>query len=75
LARIGGLRCPSELRRLQWKDVDWSANRFLVHSPKTERHAGRGERLVPLFPELRKELVQHFSPDSEFVFPFIKNKV
>jgi len=23
LARIGGLRCPSELFRLRWSDVDW----------------------------------------------------
>jgi len=37
LARIGGLRCPSELQRLRWSDVDWEQNRFTVHSPKTER--------------------------------------
>jgi hypothetical protein len=51
--------------------VNWSKNRFLVRSPKTERHEGHRERLVPLFPELRTELEQHFSLDgtkeSEFV--------
>ena len=61
LARIGGLRCPSELQRLRWSDVNWSENRFLVHSPKTERHEGHRERLVPLFPELRAELERHHS--------------
>jgi integrase len=71
LARIGGLRCPSELKQLQWKDVDWEHNRFLVRSPKTERHAGRGERLVPLFPELRAELEKH-GKTTEFVIQKIR---
>ena len=55
LARIGGLRCPSELKQLRWADVDWEKNRFLVHSPKTERHVNHATRLVPLFSELRAE--------------------
>ena len=71
LARIGGLRCPSELRQLRWADVNWTENRFLVRSPKTEHHAGHRERVVPLFPELRKVLEYHFSldgmADNEFV--------
>jgi len=71
LARIGGLRCPSELMRLRWSDIHWSENRFLVRSPKTERHEGHRERLVPLFPELRAELERYFSLDetkeNEFV--------
>jgi integrase len=61
LARIGGLRCPSELKWLRWSDIDWEQHRFLVRSPKTERHARHRERVVPLFPELRKVLNQHFS--------------
>jgi integrase len=61
LARIGGLRCPSELKGLRWSDINWSGNRFLVRSPKTERHEGCQERIVPLFPELRAELERHFS--------------
>jgi len=60
LARIGGLRCPSELKQLRWSDINWAENRFLVHSPKTEHHEGHRERIVPLFPELRAELDQHF---------------
>jgi integrase len=54
MARIGGLRCPSELKQLRWSDI--KDDRFIVKSPKTERHAGQGTRIVPLFPELKREL-------------------
>jgi len=71
LARLGGLRCPSELKQLRWSDVNWDQNRFLVRSPKTERHAKHRERFVPLFPELREELNRHFllinTKGNEFV--------
>jgi integrase len=70
LARYGGLRCPSEVLRVRWADVDWSRNRMRVRSPKTERHAGKGERFVPLFPELRAVLMDAFelAPEgAEFV--------
>jgi integrase len=66
LARIGGLRCPSELKRLQWTDINWAENRFLVRAKKTERYDNHRERVVPLFPELLVELRSHFeSDDSE----------
>ena len=55
LARFGGLRCPSEVLGLNWSDVNWERGRFKVRSPKTKR-SGKGERVVPLFPELRQEL-------------------
>jgi len=64
LARIGGLRCPSELKRLKWSDVNWAENRFLVRSPKTEHHEGKSKRIVPLFQELRSELDRHFIADE-----------
>ena len=70
LARYGGLRCPSEVLVVRWADVDWSRNRMRVRSPKTERHTGKGERFVPLFPELRAVLMDAFelAPDgAEFV--------
>ena len=77
LARIGGLRCPSELQQLRWSDVHWTKNRFLVHSPKTEHHEGHEERIVPLFPELRTELERHSSQNetrvSEFVIEHFQN--
>lgn len=56
LSRFGGLRVPSEALVLQWADVDWEHSRIRVRSPKTEHHAGGGERLVPIFPEIREHL-------------------
>ena len=56
LARWGGLRVPSELTPLTWGDVDWDAGKLRVTSPKTAHHPGKGERVIPLFPELRASL-------------------
>ena len=53
LARFGGLRCPSEVLRLKWVDIDFEKERFTVHASKTEHHAGSGIRIVPMFPELK----------------------
>jgi integrase len=61
LSRYGGLRCPSEHLGLKWADVDWERNRILVHSPKTEHHAGGDCRWIPLFPELQPHLLEVFS--------------
>jgi len=55
LLRIGALR-PSEIKLLRWRDILWEQNRFLVHSPKTERYARHSKRYVPLFQKLRQEL-------------------
>jgi integrase len=57
LARFGGLRVPSEPLRLTWGAIDFDAGRLRVESPKTEHHAGKAARLVPLFPELRPHLL------------------
>ena len=56
LCRFGGLRCPSEVELLRVEDILWDKDRFLVHSPKTEHHKGKGTRWVPIFPELRPYL-------------------
>ena len=56
LCRYGGLRCPSEIVRLTWADMNWERSRMLVASPKTEHHEGKGSRRVPIFPELRPYL-------------------
>jgi integrase len=56
LCRYGGLRCPSEHLALRWPDVDFKAGRILVHSPKTEHHVGKENRIIPLFPELLPHL-------------------
>ena len=56
LSRFGGLRCPSEHLALTWADIDWDRKRIRVTSAKTERHEGKGERWIPMFPELRPHL-------------------
>jgi integrase len=55
LCRWAGLRCPSEVLRLRWSDIQWDRSRFKVTAPKTERY-GKGERIVPLWPEVEREL-------------------
>ena len=60
LARYGGLRCPSEVLSLRWQDIDWDSGRIVVQSPKTEHHAGKASRTIPLFPELRPILAEAF---------------
>lgn len=65
LARYGGLRTPSESLLLKWSDIDWERGRMTVTSPKTEHHAGKETRVVPLFPELRKLLDKEFFTESE----------
>ncbi|MFM8931816.1 MAG: tyrosine-type recombinase/integrase [Gemmataceae bacterium] len=56
LARIGGLRVPSEIIPLRWTDIDFENKQFLVTSPKTEHHVHGENRWVPLFPELEELL-------------------
>jgi integrase len=58
LARFGGLRTPSEVLLLKLTDVDWEKGRIRVTSPKTEHHEGKGERFIPIFPELRPLLLE-----------------
>jgi len=70
LCRYGGLRCPSEILRLRWGDVDWERKRFTVHASKTEHHADGGIRQVPIFPELHPYLRDSFEqaePRTEHV--------
>ncbi len=50
LARLAGLRVPSETHILTWADMDWDKGRLTVHSPKTERYEGKDKRLVPIVP-------------------------
>ena len=52
LARYGGLRTPSETNLLKPEDVDFKTMKLRVRSPKTEHHAGKGERYMPILPEL-----------------------
>ncbi len=65
LARYGGLRTPSETLKLQWPDVLWDQGKMRVTAPKTEHHAGKGERWVPIFPELRPFLEEAWIAGEE----------
>jgi len=65
LCRYGGLRCPSEVLSLRWCDVDWERSRLRVVSPKTEHHAGKASRVVPIFPELRPYLEEAWDAAEE----------
>lgn len=70
LARFGGLRCPSEVLAVRWSDVDWASLKLRVRSPKTERYEGKSERIIPLFPELHRVLLEAFElaePGAEHV--------
>lgn len=66
LARLAGLRCPSETHLLTWADVDFDKGRLRVRSPKTEHHAGKEERIVPITPKLMSILQDafHAAPDG-----------
>ena len=68
LCRFAGLRCPSEVFTLRWCDVDFERGRMRVRSPKLEGQQGEF-REVPLFPEVRLALEEHFmEPDgAEYV--------
>jgi integrase len=65
LARFGGLRCPSEIVRLKWQDIDFEHQRFTVHASKTEHHADGGIRIVPIFPELKPLFQDAFDEAKE----------
>lgn len=72
MARFGGLRVPSELVGLKWKDVLWAEKKIRVPSPKTEHIPGKDYRWVPLFPEIMEPLRQAFEiakEGDEFIFP------
>lgn len=67
LARYAGLRIPSESHPLTWADVDFERGRLTVRSPKTERHAGHEQRIVPITPRLMALLQERFDdcPEGE----------
>ena len=77
LARYGALRIPSEIQELRWSDIIWDADRFHVHATKTEHHETGGDRVIPLFPQVRaalNELWDALGDDpGEFVLPKIRS--
>ena len=73
LARIGGLRCPSELCGLRWSEIHWQEKWFWIHSSKTEHHEGKDKRQFPLFPELERRFQELYDtlPEGcdDLIFP------
>ena len=76
LARYGALRISSEIRELKWDEINWAADCFQIHAPKTEHHEGDGDRVVPLFPEIRQELSELWEqtePGEVYVLPNLRH--
>jgi integrase len=75
LARLGALRIPSEAQGLRWDHIAWEAKRIsIVASSKTEHHEKRAIRIVPLLPQIEKELLAlHLEAEegADLVFPDI----
>lgn len=76
LARLGALRIPSEAQGLKWDHIAWEAKRIsIVASSKTEHHAKRAVRILPLLPAIETELLKLFAEaeeGAEYVFPNIQ---
>lgn len=76
LARLGALRIPSEAQGLRWDHIAWDAKRIsIVSSSKTEHHARRAVRILPLLPQIEKELLAlHLEAEdgAELVFPDVR---
>ena len=76
LARLGAFRIPSEAQGLRWDHIAWDAKRIsIVASSKTEHHAKRAIRILPLLPAIEKELLAlHLEAEegAELVFPDVK---
>ncbi len=60
LARLAGLRTPSETHILTWADVDWERARLSVYAPKTERFEQHRRRTAPIVPSLMRFLQDAF---------------
>jgi len=67
LCRYGGLRCPSEILCLTWGDILWDSSRIVVTAPKTAHHKGHEQRVIPMFPELQKPLLEVAERSAEKV--------
>jgi integrase len=65
-ARFAGMRCPSEPFQAKWSAIDWDHGRMLIDAPKK-----KDQRVIPLFPELRKYLEQYHAELPEFASDWI----
>lgn len=48
LLRYLGLRAPSEINELTWKDLDWQSLQLTIRSPKLQHHGTKGQRTCPI---------------------------
>ncbi len=78
LARLAGLRCPSEVGAVTWGDVNWEKGRLTVLAKKTEHHGGdHAVRVVPICPQLRAILAEAFEraePGATLIVPMAARK-
>ena len=74
LARIGGLRAPSEIMKVQWSKINWKESRFTVLGSKKGKDGKKRERTIPLFPYLRRELEALYERDREKNLEFVINR-
>jgi integrase len=74
LLRFLGLRAPSEINSLTWKDVDWENYLLTIHSPKLRHQKNQGQRRCPInhrdvLPVLRRAYGNRADDDAPIVPP------
>ncbi|MCH2131875.1 MAG: site-specific integrase [Pirellulaceae bacterium] len=71
LARVAGLRTPSEPSSLKWCDIDWENNRMAVQDLKRKK-----TKSIPLFPDVRKVLedLLEVTGGGEYVLRALREK-
>lgn len=58
LLRYLGLRAPSELNALRWKDFDWNSGFVTIRAEKTKHHHDQGYRKCPFRHEVVEPVVR-----------------
>jgi integrase len=75
LARYAGLRCPSEMVDLRWRDIELENNVIRVRSSKLAAYGQKSARDVPVTPQVRAALLQvGFGSPDQHVVPRISSK-
>lgn len=75
LARFAGLRCPSEVFCLLWRDIDLEKSVIRVRSSKLASYGQKGVRDVPIAPEVRAGLTRvGLGRPDELVVPRVASK-
>jgi len=74
LLRLLGLRAPSEINTLTWRDVDWETFQLTIRSPKLRRQKNQGQRRCPInhrdvLPVLKQAYDNRAAEDAPIVRP------